>query len=404
MRRRLATVALLLLAIGALAAVAAAEVVQSGNVRITFHAKFTPAVAAARTPGTDLGRSRRADLDHRRQPAAAAAEAADRTDQLGADRRPRPARLHGVGAAVDQLRTGARSAAGRRRSATATSRRTCSSPANRSWSTAARSSSTASSAGGRGCSSTSTSREPVTVTLVIPLKISHGSGRFGTVLTTRVPKLAGGFGSITELQLQIGRRYSYRGARHSYLSAACAAPSGFPGATFTFARGRLQLRRRPYDERLPLPQLSSSGLGRIGVCGTRQRNRRGEQMNQIDLKLRRARRAPRRRRGDRGRRPPGRLRWRWQQHRRRRHVSEEISTTGNNAQKEAEKGVEDAERGIEETKEKGEEALEEAEENFENSKGKGKKNLEEAKEKAEEIARRSQGKGRRTPALSGAQS
>ena len=76
---------------------------------------------------------------------------------------------------------------------------------------------------------------PVKVTLVIPLKISHGSGRFGTVLTTRVPKLAGGFGSITELQLKIGRRYSYRGARHSYLSAACAAPDGFPGATFTFA-------------------------------------------------------------------------------------------------------------------------------------------------------------------------
>src|ERR1700712_29994 len=42
MRRRLATVALLLLATGACAAVAAAEVVQSGNVRVTFHAKFSP--------------------------------------------------------------------------------------------------------------------------------------------------------------------------------------------------------------------------------------------------------------------------------------------------------------------------------------------------------------------------
>jgi hypothetical protein len=78
---------------------------------------------------------------------------------------------------------------------------------------------------------------PVQVTLVIPLKISRATGRFGTVLSTRVPPLAGGFGSITQLQLKIGRNYSYRGARHSYLSAACAAPEGFPGATFTFARG-----------------------------------------------------------------------------------------------------------------------------------------------------------------------
>jgi hypothetical protein len=78
---------------------------------------------------------------------------------------------------------------------------------------------------------------PVRVTLVIPLKISHSAGRFGTVLTTKVPTLAGGFGSITQLQLKIGRRYSYGGVRRSYLSAACAAPEGFPGATFTFARG-----------------------------------------------------------------------------------------------------------------------------------------------------------------------
>jgi hypothetical protein len=50
-----------------------------------------------------------------------------------------------------------------------------------------------------------------------------------------VPKLAGGLGSITELQLKLGRRYSYKGKRRSFLSAACAAPDGFPGATFTFA-------------------------------------------------------------------------------------------------------------------------------------------------------------------------
>src|SRR3954452_10542297 len=50
MRRRLATFAILLIATGALAAGAGAEIVQSGNVRVTFHAKFTPHVLPRERP------------------------------------------------------------------------------------------------------------------------------------------------------------------------------------------------------------------------------------------------------------------------------------------------------------------------------------------------------------------
>ena len=79
---------------------------------------------------------------------------------------------------------------------------------------------------------------PVQATLVLPLSLSHtGRGRFGTVLSTRVPVLAGGLGSITSLKLEIGRRYSFQGQRRSFISASCAAPAGFPGVSFTFARG-----------------------------------------------------------------------------------------------------------------------------------------------------------------------
>ena len=79
---------------------------------------------------------------------------------------------------------------------------------------------------------------PAQVTLVLPLAISRpAEGRFGTSLTTQIPRLAGGLGSITEISLEVGRQFSYQGRRHSYLSASCAAPSGFPGASFTFARG-----------------------------------------------------------------------------------------------------------------------------------------------------------------------
>jgi hypothetical protein len=81
---------------------------------------------------------------------------------------------------------------------------------------------------------------PVRATLVLPLTIHRqAQGRYGTVLSTRIPTLAGGFGSITSLKLRIGREFSYRGERRGYIIAACAAPAGFPGASFPFARGNV---------------------------------------------------------------------------------------------------------------------------------------------------------------------
>jgi hypothetical protein len=79
---------------------------------------------------------------------------------------------------------------------------------------------------------------PVRFTLVVPLTIGHRrDGQFGTVLRAKVPRLGGDLGSITEIELSIGRQYSFRGKRRSYVSAACSAPRGLPGAVFSFARG-----------------------------------------------------------------------------------------------------------------------------------------------------------------------
>ena len=81
-------------------------------------------------------------------------------------------------------------------------------------------------------------KAPIQTTLVLPLLVHRRSqGQFGTVMATRIPRLAGGLGSITSLKLRIGRTYGFRGQRRGYVSAACAAPAGFPGATFPFARG-----------------------------------------------------------------------------------------------------------------------------------------------------------------------
>jgi hypothetical protein len=87
---------------------------------------------------------------------------------------------------------------------------------------------------------------PVRFTLVVPLRISHkADGEFGTLLRTRIPKLANGFGSITQINLSLGRRWSFAGKRRSYLSAACSAPAGFSEVPFTFARARFRFKGHP---------------------------------------------------------------------------------------------------------------------------------------------------------------
>jgi hypothetical protein len=81
---------------------------------------------------------------------------------------------------------------------------------------------------------------PVRFTLVVPLVIGNLSkGQFGTVLRAKIPRI-GGIVSVTQIGLQLGRQYTYKGERRSYVSAACSAPRGFPGASFTFVKGKFR--------------------------------------------------------------------------------------------------------------------------------------------------------------------
>jgi hypothetical protein len=87
---------------------------------------------------------------------------------------------------------------------------------------------------------------PVRFTLVVPLRIANrAAGEFGTVLQTRIPKLANGSGSITQIDLSLGRRWSFAGKRRSYLSAACPAPAEFTEVPFAFARARFRFEGHP---------------------------------------------------------------------------------------------------------------------------------------------------------------
>jgi hypothetical protein len=84
---------------------------------------------------------------------------------------------------------------------------------------------------------------PVRFTLVAPLKIGRrDEGEFSTVLRAKIPRLAGDLGSVTEIDLTIGRRFSFAGKRRSYISAACATPPGVNTAVFPFARGTFRFK------------------------------------------------------------------------------------------------------------------------------------------------------------------
>lgn len=81
--------------------------------------------------------------------------------------------------------------------------------------------------------------KPVPITRIIVFDISHRDGVYGTVLSGELPVSVNRYGYVKRISLSLHRIFTYRGQRHSYLSAACPAPSGFPGATFAFARASM---------------------------------------------------------------------------------------------------------------------------------------------------------------------
>lgn len=233
--RRIATLVLLLVALGAFGAVARAEVVQSGDVRVNFDARITPKALPRDRPApitvevsgkittTDgsqppalrrlqLGLNRAGQIDPTGLPTCSSG-ALQSTSSEAALEACRAAQV-GTGTFEAQLLLTAKPIPVTGRALVFNSL-----------------------VGGRpGMLIHIYIDQPVRLTLVIPLKISRGTGQFATVLTTNVPRLAGGSGSITELALKIGRTFGYHGTPHSYISAACDAPPGFPGGSFPLAR------------------------------------------------------------------------------------------------------------------------------------------------------------------------
>ena len=91
--------------------------------------------------------------------------------------------------------------------------------------------------------------EPVAASYTLPLTIGRGRGRgdFGLVLRTSLARTTPSAGRVTGLSLDLGTTYTYRGRRHSYLSASCPAPRGAGFAELPFVRTRLGFADRAVE-------------------------------------------------------------------------------------------------------------------------------------------------------------
>lgn len=78
-----------------------------------------------------------------------------------------------------------------------------------------------------------TARPPLAV--VLPFVYGRGSGRFGRTLGADLPVL-GEWARVAEFRMVLSRQYAHRGRHRSYLSASCPIPRRLTAGFFSFAR------------------------------------------------------------------------------------------------------------------------------------------------------------------------
>jgi hypothetical protein len=81
--------------------------------------------------------------------------------------------------------------------------------------------------------------EPTLQTYVVVVPIQRRQGDYRYKATIDLPVIANGAGAITHGDITIGRRYSFRGKRRSYISARCSTSILRTRGRFTFADGTI---------------------------------------------------------------------------------------------------------------------------------------------------------------------
>lgn len=81
------------------------------------------------------------------------------------------------------------------------------------------------------------SPHPFATSFVITFAVSaQRRGEYGTTLTANLTKALGTQRNLTGLEMTLKRSFSFKGRRHSYISAGCPAPKGVPILSFPLAR------------------------------------------------------------------------------------------------------------------------------------------------------------------------
>jgi hypothetical protein len=78
---------------------------------------------------------------------------------------------------------------------------------------------------------------PIAETYVVVVPIERRSGLYRYRTEFDVPSIAGGLGSITRVQIKVGRRYRAGGRERSYVSARCSDYILQTKGNFRFADG-----------------------------------------------------------------------------------------------------------------------------------------------------------------------
>lgn len=80
---------------------------------------------------------------------------------------------------------------------------------------------------------------PVFESYVVAVPLERRRGAFAYRSSFDIPEIAGGAGALTHIDARIGRRYSYRGTRRSYVSARCSDYILHTRGYFSFADGNV---------------------------------------------------------------------------------------------------------------------------------------------------------------------
>ncbi|HEX6152242.1 MAG TPA: hypothetical protein VFZ19_01860 [Solirubrobacterales bacterium] len=73
------------------------------------------------------------------------------------------------------------------------------------------------------------------VTKVTVTRVSRG--RFGLRIAAAVPRIAGGSGSVTMFELRVGRKFTHKGEKKSFLTAGCPTGTWLTRGDVSFADG-----------------------------------------------------------------------------------------------------------------------------------------------------------------------